>query len=354
MEVLGYDLKTVIAGRDLDELRKRLVESKPGPDPTAWVRAAQKWEQFGLTRWSFGDLPERITVVEDPAVFAWPGLAVEDAHVNLRLFRDAASARSASEKGVVALLSLAMEKDLGWLQKDLRALSRFAPVCAGFCTIDELEAGAYLHLKHHLFPVGPTPILTVARFQSALEEARRRLPGLCSRFMDLLEPALKLRQEAARRFTPAAAPVKSPARTFNDLSQLGAAPVAAQVRIPGPTADVYAKLQVLAPKNLLETIPFEKLPDLPRYLKALLVRGERAALNPVKDRERAAQIAPYDAAWQELSAVSNRSEEARQMIEEFRWMLEEFRISVFAQELGTAFPVSIKRLDEHLRRIREA
>ena len=98
----------------------------------------------------------------------------------------------------------------------------------------------------------------------------------------------------------------------------------------------------------------DRLPHFPRYLKALLTRIQRAALNPSKDQERARQIAPYQNAWNQLQATSQRSPEARQAMEEFRWMIEEFKVSVFAQELGTASPVSAKRLDEKLARVRKA
>ena len=53
-------------------------------------------------------------------------------------------------------------------------------------------------------------------------------------------------------------------------------------------------------------------------------------------------------------AAPPRSPEARQAMEESRWMIEEFKVSVFAQELGTACPISPKRLDEKLARVRQA
>ena len=67
---------------------------------------------------------------------------------------------------------------------------------------------------------------------------------------------------------------------------------------------------------------------------------ERARLNPVKDRERVRQLAPYLAALKQFEANAPKTTEARQRLEEFRWMVEEFKVSLFAQELGTAVPVS--------------
>jgi ATP-dependent helicase HrpA len=103
--------------------------------------------------------------------------------------------------------------------------------------------------------------------------------------------------------------------------------------------------------RFLERIEYERLEHLPRYLKGLLIRAERAALNPAKSQERQRQLAPYQDALRKLQG-EKRSPEARRQIEAFRWMVEEFKISLFAQELGTAAPVSPKRLDQQLELIR--
>ena len=108
------------------------------------------------------------------------------------------------------------------------------------------------------------------------------------------------------------------------------------------------------PPRFLAQIAFERLPHLVRYLKALLTRAERAALNPAKDQERARQLAPYQAALHGLQAKGLKTVAARREVEEFRWLIEEFKVSVFAQELGTAVPVSPKRLDQQLERVRDA
>ena len=77
-------------------------------------------------------------------------------------------------------------------------------------------------------------------------------------------------------------------------------------------------------------------------------RAERAALNPVKDQERARLIQPYRTALEGLRAQTVKAPDAAPQVEEFRWLLEEYKVSVFAQELGTALPVSPKRLDQSL------
>jgi ATP-dependent helicase HrpA len=241
---------------------------------------------------------------------------------------------------------LALQKDFGWLQKDLRGLARLEPLCAGFCSAEELQATAFENLKGYLLPAQPVPALAEAHFRAVVEQARQRLPGLALQLIDRVEAILNLRQEVLRRW-PAPA-VSARPRALSSLSQLGA-PLPAP-RKPAPLA---AELDALLPTRFLEHIPFEQLPHIPRYLKALRTRAERAALNPAKDRERAGQLAPFQAALRQLEAGAPKTFPAWQRLAEFRWLLEEYKVSVFAQELGTAVPISPKRLDQHLERLRQ-
>ena len=101
----------------------------------------------------------------------------------------------------------------------------------------------------------------------------------------------------------------------------------------------------LVPRRFLDGVSFDRLPHIARYLRALQIRVERAALNPTKDRERMLLLAPYLAALARVRAANVLSREMRGVADEFRWMIEEYKVSLFAQEVGTAVPVSPKRLD---------
>jgi ATP-dependent helicase HrpA len=350
VEVIGNDLKTLGAGRDLNQLRQRLeketVKIAATADDPRWAEFTQRWEQFELTGWTFGDLPERLLVSEAGPVplYAWPGLANEGEGVSLRLFRSQEAARRASLSGIQRLVALALQKDLAWLHKDLRALSRFESLLANFCSVDELAAAAFENLQRYVLPDEIFPALTAAHFQIAVETSRGLLPGLAIKLMDHVGNILKLRQEILRRCGSASGNAPAMAgrmRTLSDLKQLGAVPVAD--RPANPWAE---ELATLLPANFLATTPFRQLPHLPRYLKALHTRLERAALNPLKDQERMRQLAPYAETLRQYAARPPASAEARRQLEVFRWMVEEFKVSLFAQELGTAQPVSAKRLDE--------
>ena len=347
IEVLGNDLKTLGTSRDLAALRQKLVQvqSRPAPDDSAWTQLARQWERPGITSWNFGALPARLTVSEDGPVpvYAWPGLQADEKNrVSLRLFRAEEAARQATLGGIQKLVELALSRDFAWLHRDLRELNQFTPLIANLCTPEELQETALENLRRHLLPDSIFPALTETAFNDAVRHTQEQMPGIALKLADQVGIILRARQEIQSRCgstptLPAAKP-----KTLSSLSQLNVA-----TKDAAKPANLWAEeLESLLPRRFLETIPFGQLPQIPRYLKALAVRMERAALNPLKDRERAQLIAPYLVRWKALSAEPSKPGAARQQRDKLRWMIEEYKVSLFAQELGTAFPISPKRLDE--------
>jgi ATP-dependent helicase HrpA len=347
IEVMGNDQKIIGASRNLGTLRQALeqVVARPAPDNSAWVRAAQQWERTGVAAWDFADLPARITVSTDGPVpvYAWPGLAREPGGVCVRLFRTEAAAGGASLAGIQQLVELALSRDFAWLQRDLRALNRFDALAADLCPPEELQETALENLRRHVLPAEVFAPLTAANFEKAVQRTRLALPGLAIKLVDEVGVILRARKEIQQRCGPSPVLPTSRRRTLSDLSQLQVA-TADAVK---PANAWAAELDRLLPRDFLRTIPFAQLPHLPRYLMALATRMERARLNPLKDQERARLVAPYSAKLAALAADPPKTTDGRQRLEAFRWMVEEYKVSVFAQELGTAFPVSPKRLDEH-------
>jgi ATP-dependent helicase HrpA len=90
-----------------------------------------------------------------------------------------------------------------------------------------------------------------------------------------------------------------------------------------------------------------------RYLKALMIRAERGLLHLEKDRSKTREIKPFEEFLQDSlnNLTPLTSVEKRQTLEDFRWLIEEYKVSLFAQELKTPYPVSKKRLAEKMREI---
>ena len=121
---------------------------------------------------------------------------------------------------------------------------------------------------------------------------------------------------------------------------------------PEAVKDIENQLRSLFVPHFLLTIPFERLKHYPRYIKAINVRLERLRNDPARDAAHMAEIGKLAAALGRELAARKGSVDER--LENFRWMLEELRVSLFAQELRTPVPVSVKRLTkqwEALRRL---
>lgn len=323
VEVVDQKKQTVIAARDLETIKATVKKQEVKSD--AWDRMVRSMERYALSTWSFGDLPESVVVEEinGTPIFGYPGLVLRDGEVDVRLFRKKEEAVRSSPPAVRKLAEAALGKDIAWLWKELRnlggrsvykapanfhsALSSFdltgskpAPLESG----DQLQKQAQEHILQHALRLEPVLPLTTKRFNQLCEKARKELPTYAHKVRELLNQVQDLKQKL----------LQSPKK------------------YPGLEKDIAR----LTPAALLVKTPHQQLLQLPRFLKAIQVRAERAIINPAKDADKADLIADYDN-WERYVAEADH--------ETFRWMLEEYRVSVFAQELGTAQPVSAKRLE---------
>ena len=108
--------------------------------------------------------------------------------------------------------------------------------------------------------------------------------------------------------------------------------------------DINHQLSQLFAPNFIIATPARQLNQYLRYLKAIEVRMDKLKADPGRDTVRMTEIAALQAPWQR--AVTARKGVVDPRLEEFRWLLEELRVSLFAQELKTPVPVSVKRLQK--------
>ena len=323
-EIVGRDGKPLATGRDLAALREAVRNHATPEDQRAWNVAAQQWERYGLTHWSVGEVPESCLVTESSEVplRAYLGFHLENGDVNLRLFRKPADALASSRVTLPVLAEKLLARELAWLEKDLRALDKAKPYYVTLGSGEELRETAWENVRQHALSDPPGPPWTAAVFEAYLERSRENLRGLVPRLADLVESILKKRHELQVFKKP----------------------------YPGLAQD----LDALVPRQFLRAIPFVRLEHLPRYLRALQIRAERAALNSRGDAEKLKRVEPYAAAVRDWRARPGLPPAAREALNQLVFLVEEFRVSCFAQELGTAVPVSPRKLDEALEALRRA
>jgi ATP-dependent helicase HrpA len=335
VEVVDHGGVVLAAGRELKELQdqlgakhQELSRKAVATDSAAWRAARAKWEKSPALEWSFGDLPENIVVAEHAGVpvLAWPGLQALEAGVGVRLFASIAESEKATRRGLAKLFESVLRYDLGWLEKDLRDLRTLGTLAVTLVPVEQMRIEALEAITRWICDArrmekspaatgtsavdsrrdAPAFRLTAAAFEKAVNGAKAELRGLVPKIVDWLREALMLRLTLQTHKTP----------------------------YPGLEGDLAA----LLPADFLACTPYERWPHLARYLKGMQLRADRWKRDPAKDAQRAKELEPFVRAMRGLGVRAG----------EFRWLVEEFRVSLFAQELGTAGPVSAVRLQKAL------
>jgi ATP-dependent helicase HrpA len=238
--------------------------------------------------------------------------------VAVRVYATAAEAAASHERGLTRLIRLVLSKDLKPLLKDLavnvqgelayRTLGSRAALREA--VLDRVVASVFLEDQ---------PVL---RHQAAFEQ---RLAS-CRGGIGL--PAQEV-SRAAQAALEALVAVRARLRA---------------TKLEAVRRDVEAQLARLVPADFIATTPWQRLREFPRYLKAALHRLEKSAQDPARDQKLALEVAALESRyWQ---AVVNEQGARPPAGDAFRWLLEEYRVSLFAQQLKTAVPVSAKRLAE--------
>ena len=170
----------------------------------------------------------------------------------------------------------------------------------------------------------------------------------------LLEPCTATATgEVARRCAEAKPRITLVAQEFMRLAlQLLGEHAALQKRLsalkafPEVVADIQGQIAALLPKRFLVDFGWDRLAQFPRYLKAASIRLDKLRNNAARDAQLMAEWKGLMQAWEREQAAKRRAGVLDPQLEEFRWLLEELRVGLFAQELKTPMPVSVKRLQK--------
>ncbi|MDD3990663.1 MAG: ATP-dependent RNA helicase HrpA [Desulfobacteraceae bacterium] len=289
----------------------------------------RRWEREDVGVDDFPDLPESLSV--DAAAGNWcvyPALVTAaGGRIDLRLLSSPAEARTAHCKAVGALYAR-------WLRQDLRRLSRqlalppakrsLADCCGGATAQSEFlfETLARRYLERD--------IRSAAAFRAHAETIRR-----------------EIYQTGQALLESAAVVIETVYETRQAIFQHEPPPGRSSVAAAFYTARRQELAELVPPDFMVRYDPAH-LEHLPRYIRALGLRVTRAAVDLEKDRRKAEAATPFEqrlARWRQELAAGGSSAKSRR-VDEFFWLLEEFKVSLFAQELGTAVPVSAKRLEK--------
>ena len=300
-------------GRDLIQIQQQLGKAAA----TTFRDNTQEFERDNVTAWDIGTLPESIKFARGKQqLTGYLGLQKEkDGRIALRLFDTSAAAEQAHRLGVIELMKLQLKEQVKDLNKGIQGFTQ-AAMLLKHINADTLRDDLTQAVCDRAF-IGEDELPRNEKaFKEQIKRARSRLPAV---------------KEALSRY------LQETAAAYAELNgKLGKHPLTYLMR---------QRLQTLLAAGFATRTPWAQWPRLPIYLKAMTLRLEKYSGNPARDAAREADIQELEQMWQEKTdGLVKQGLPVSDDLAAFKWMIEELRVSLFAQELKTPYPVSVKRL----------
>ena len=300
-------------GRKLHELQQQLGQAAA----VTFRDNTQEFERDNVTTWDIGTLPESIKFARGKQqLTGYLGLQKEkDGRIALRLFDTTEAAKQAHRQGVIELMKLQLKEQVKDLNKGIQGFTQ-AAMLLKHINADTLRDDLTQAVCDRAF-IGEDELPRNEKaFKEQIKRARSRLPAV---------------KEALSRY------LQETAAAYAELnSKLGKHPLTHLLRL---------RLQTLLVPGFATRTPWAQWPRLPIYLKAMTLSLEKYSGNPARDAAREADIHELEQMWQEKTdSLIKQGQPISDGLAGFKWMIEELRVSLFAQELKTPYPVSVKRL----------
>jgi ATP-dependent helicase HrpA len=324
VRVVDASGRELAAARDVAALQAKLGEAAQ----LNFAAGEPAFERRGIRSWDLGDLPESLTLTRDGRrVTGYPALIEEPDGIALKLLDTSEAAEAATRNAVVALIAMELKASLRHWENGAPGFVQAALQLKPAIPSDALLADVLAAIRDRAF-IGEDPLPRSARaYAEQLKRARTRLPAVADAAFGLLGAIATEYHAVSRR-------IAGLPRSFSGLA-----------------AEALAQREALVHPGFFSRTPWASLVHLPRYLKALDRRLAKYPENPERDARQAGTVA---ALWQRYRAREEANRAARRResaLEAFRWLIEELRVSLFAQELRTPFPVSYKRLEKAWREL---
>ena len=323
VRVLDDKWNVVARGRDVAQVRRDV-----GVEAAASIAEVgdEKWKRDGITAWDFGDLPERVEVRRSGVtVPAFPAIVDSGKDVSLRLMDTPERADFETRRGMRRLFLIQVAREVRYQVESLPALHS---------------------LKLHLSTVMDAAPLRDQLIELAVDRAFVADQPVVRdplSFEQRLNSGWNLLGEKADEVVKWAAQVALAVQQ----ASLAIAGVPDAPPYRAALADVRSQWSRLVYPRFLVDTPWNWLVQYPRYLGGIVSRLRKLQnAGAPRDAQQQAQIAPLWRAFLERDAAHRKAGVFDPNLALYRWHLEEYRVSLFAQELGTSLPVSIKRLEK--------
>jgi ATP-dependent helicase HrpA len=320
--------KTLSVGKDLPALQQKHRGAARDSVAKATTRISSDLERSGLTAWSFGELPRLVDTKQHGGVIrAYPALVDDGSSVSLRLMTSPDEQVLQTPDGIVRLLLLAVPSPLSYVREHLTQNEKLMLATSPYQNVQALFDDCLRAVAQRvLFEVAPDGMLwNEAGFLSARDR-------LSATVMDELYATVGV----VTTILSAARDAEKALKGVTSMALLAA------------LGDAREQLKGLIYPGFVSATGTAQLRQLPRYLKALTQRLGKLAENAARDRAWMTEVQAATSRYTDAGGRIPLAPHSPPNIVRARWLLEEFRVSLFAQSLGTAEPVSMQRIQKAL------
>lgn len=330
-----------ITFRIVDERRRKLAEDKDlealklrlkpkarqaisqAAAATAERTGGESLERKGLTDWTIGSLTRVFeTRRAGQPVKAYPALVDDGDTVSVRLFDTEAEQQQAMWKGTRRLILLGIPVNPAkFASEKLTNPQKLALSANPHGSIQALFADCAMAAADRLIGDFGGPAWDEESYRKLYDKVRAEIVDMTVRTVDQVQQVLAAWQACERRLKS----VRSPALLAN-------------------LTDVRTQLDALVKPGFVTEAGLRRLPDLMRYLVAADRRLQQMPTNVQRDTTRMAKVHEMQDEYAWLLEQMPQGRPVPQQVLDIRWMIEELRVSYFAHALGTAYPVSDKRI----------
>ena len=317
--VVDENGKKIAESMNLDELKFNL---KDRVQESISAVADDGIEQSGLHIWSFADLPQCYEQKQRGfSVKAFPAIVDEKDAVGIKLFETEFEQAVAMQQGLRRLLLLNVPSPIKYLHEKLPNKAKLGLYFTPFGRVLDLIDDCIACAVDKLIADFGGFVWDETGFEKLRDFVRENLNEVTVDIAQKVEQILSLNHALNQRL-----------KGKMDFTMAFA------------FSDIKAQLAGLIYPGFVQKSGYDRLPDLQRYLQAVDKRIDKLAQDVNRDRAAMLRVEQVQQAYQQLLAKQPKSKPISDEVAEIRYMIEELRVSLFAQQLGTKYQVSDKRI----------
>nr|WP_081296900.1 ATP-dependent RNA helicase HrpA [Gilliamella apicola] len=324
--IVDNNNKEIATSKDLVLLKEQLKNELQQALSSLTIKKTVQIEQSNLTGWSFGSLP---SIYEEKhknyTIKAYPAIIDNQQSVSIKLVDNPDEQQRLTKLGLRRLLILNIPSPIKYLHEKLPNKSKLSLYFNAFGTVLSLIDDCIACGVDYLIEQNGQVIQSQNNYEKLLDYTKANINEIVVDIAKQVESILTLYYNISKKL-----------KGRIDLALAFA------------LSDIKKQLDHLVYKGFVTQSGYKRLPDINRYLTAIEKRIEKLMLNYTKDRLSMNIVEEIENEYEKWLNSLPENSKLQEKVINIRWMIEELRVNLFAQQLGTSYPISAKRIKQQI------